>query len=183
MSNIVRLFPQETAIEIEEDQLSEVDMDVKCFREDVIRPALKVTDLWSQAAENLLVGTAMAESGLRVLKQHGEGPALGPYQCEPATYDDCKRYLNLPRNKNMKDAILSACFLGIFPPAEALIWNLRLATLMARVKYWMIPEPLPSAGDYIGLCSYHKFHYNSILGKADTQKNMKFFKDACAIWK
>lgn len=43
--------------------------------------------LWSQAAEDLLLGTAIQESGLVHVRQVG-GPALGYWQMEPATHDD-----------------------------------------------------------------------------------------------
>ena len=50
----------------------------------VIRPALKKLRLWSPSAEELVFGTAIVESGLTYLKQHGDGPALGLWQVEPA---------------------------------------------------------------------------------------------------
>ena len=54
----------------------------------VIAPALEKIGLWSRAAEELVLGTAIIESGLTYLKQHGDGPALGLWQVEPATHDD-----------------------------------------------------------------------------------------------
>ena len=56
------------------------------FREHVVRYALKCTGTWSHAAENLVVGTALAESGLKFLRQKGGGPALGLFQIEPSTF-------------------------------------------------------------------------------------------------
>ena len=54
----------------------------------VIRPALEKLSLRSLSAEELVLGTAIVESGLTYLKQHGDGPALGLWQVEPATHDD-----------------------------------------------------------------------------------------------
>ena len=54
----------------------------------VIRPALEKLSLWSLSAEELVRGTAIVESGLTYLKQHGDGPALSFWQVEPATHDD-----------------------------------------------------------------------------------------------
>ena len=54
----------------------------------VIRPALTKINLWSRSAEELVLGTAIVESGLTYLKQRGEGPALGLWQIEPATHED-----------------------------------------------------------------------------------------------
>ena len=54
----------------------------------VIKPALTKINLWSRSAEELILGTAIVESGLTYLKQHGDGPALGLWQVEPATHED-----------------------------------------------------------------------------------------------
>ena len=54
----------------------------------VICPALEKLSLWSPSAEELVLGTAIVESGLTYLKQHGDGPALGLWQVEPATHDE-----------------------------------------------------------------------------------------------
>src|SRR3546814_18753812 len=61
--------------------------------QEVIRPTLEKLDLYSPAAANLLLGTALTEStigGATCLVQKG-GPALGIYQIEPATHLDCWR--------------------------------------------------------------------------------------------
>ena len=58
------------------------------LRSMVIRPALTKINLWSRSAEELILGTAIVESGLTYLKQHGDGPALGLWQVEPATHED-----------------------------------------------------------------------------------------------
>lgn len=139
----------------------EKNMDAHAFRMDIIRPALKVTDLWSQSAENLMLGTALAESNLDVVKQMGGGPALSFFQIEPNTYNDVIRYLNLARNKRLRESILAACYTDLFPEASCLAWNMRLATLIARVKYWMKAESLPPPGDIEGLANYWLVHYNA----------------------
>ena len=60
-------------------------LNVRDLRVEVIRPALRALDLWSPAAEDLVLGTAAQESGLAYLRQIGGGPALGLWQIEPAT--------------------------------------------------------------------------------------------------
>ena len=63
----------------------------------VIRPALTKINLWSSSAEELVLGTAIVESGLTYLKQHGDGPALGLWQIEPATHEDLyTNFVELP---------------------------------------------------------------------------------------
>ena len=42
----------------------------------VIRSALEKLSLWSLSAEELVLGTAIVESGLTYLKQHGDGSAV-----------------------------------------------------------------------------------------------------------
>ena len=54
----------------------------------VIAPALDKSGLWSRAAEKVVLGTAIVESGLTYLSQHGKCPALGLWQIVPATHED-----------------------------------------------------------------------------------------------
>ena len=61
-------------------------LDAKQLRELVIRPALMEIELWSEAAEELVLGTAIVESRLSFIKQLGSGPALGLWQIEPDTH-------------------------------------------------------------------------------------------------
>lgn len=149
-------------------------MEARTFCEQIIRPALKVTNLWSPSAEALLLGTALVESNLNSVIQIGGGPALSWFQIEKATYADCIRYLNTTRAKNLKASILAACYMDTFPEAESLKWNLRLATLIARVKYWMIEEPLPDSKDFIGLYNYYEKYYNA-GGKATAERGIPHF--------
>jgi hypothetical protein len=58
------------------------------FLNDVIRPALQAIELDSEAAEQLLLGTAQQESDLRATVQDGGGLALGDFQMEPNTHND-----------------------------------------------------------------------------------------------
>ena len=54
-----------------------------------IRPALTTLAAGGIAAEQLLLGTAIQESLLIHRQQLGGGPALGLFQMETATHDDC----------------------------------------------------------------------------------------------
>ena len=142
-------------------------IDPQHFRDRVIRPTLEYLDMWSQAAENLLIGTALVESNLSALVQDG-GPALGVYQVEPATHDDILvTYLF-----DKPDLDRRVCeFAGGIPPlarvAEQLVVNLGYATAIARLVYWRRPEPLPDASDVEALGLYWKQHYNTRLGAGD----------------
>ena len=143
-------------------------MDARHFRRFVVRPTLEHLELYSPAAENLLVGTAACESGLAWLKQglrragDGEGRALGVYQMEPATHDDIRTYLSRrARLSGLVDSLLAE-----FPtPETQLVTNLAYTTAIARVLYWRKPEALPAADDIPGLAAYWKRHYNTAAGR------------------
>ena len=68
-------------------------LDTTQFTNHVIQPVLLDLGLYSKAAEELLLGTAIQESRLKYLVQIGGGPALGVYQMEIATeFDIIKNY-------------------------------------------------------------------------------------------
>lgn len=140
------------------------------FRRLVIRPALQKVGLHSDAAENLLLGTALAESQLYFLRQgwktldDGRGRALGVYQVEPATHEDIYQNFLVYQDK------LSRKVLGLWPRAaetidhNSLITDLGYATVIARLVYYRRPEPLPDANDAEGLARYHEVHFNTKYG-------------------
>ena len=170
MADVVNIFTKEQykiTAHTEKNQL----MDSKAFAESILRPAYKMCGLWSIAAEVLMLNTARAESGLQYLTQFENGPALSFFQIEPKTYIDVLRYLG--KKSELKDKILSCCYLDIFPDSPALIWNMRLAALVARVKYWMVPEPLPEHTDIVGQAKYWKKYYNTTLGDGTGEHFMR----------
>lgn len=131
----------------------------------VVRPTLQKLDLWSEAAENLLMGTAAQESQMGLYLHQVGGIALGIYQMEPETHDDLwKNYL--PSQPNLIAKILK--FSKSNP--EELIWNLAYATAMTRVHYLRIREALPAASDIKGLGLYWKKYYNTQFGKGTVQE-------------
>lgn len=143
-------------------------MNPKHLRLFVIRPTLKRAGLWSRAAEDLVLGTAAAESGFKALDQvtgltdEVLGPAFGLYQIEPATHNDlwknCLVY-------NPAARAHAESHLAPIPSAvEQLVTNLAYATLICRLIYWRQKEPLPAAGDLAGYARYWKQHYNTPLG-------------------
>ncbi len=135
------------------------------FRELVIRPALEVVNGYSEAAEELVLGTAIQESRLQYLKQLGGGPALGVFQMEPATHDDIwNNYLAYRQELADLVQMLAAPNGGNHPTANELIGNLWYAAAMCRVHYRRVPEPLPDAGDVPGMAAYWKEHYNTFEG-------------------
>jgi hypothetical protein len=106
----------------------------------------------------------LVESNLTYLQQVGGGGALSLNQIEKATYYDLLDYLN--RRTDLKETILSACYLEIMPPFEAIVWNLRLSICIARLKFWIKPEPLPHYNNAKAMWDIYKEHYNTYKGDA-----------------
>lgn len=133
----------------------------------IIRPTLKMIDMWSEAAEDLLLGTALQESRLIYTHQLGGGPALGYWQMEPATHDDI--WQNWLRYRNDEQRLIveilgdKAPMQGT-PRASLLETEHPYACAMARIKYRRSPQPLPAHGDVVGYAKMWKSVYNSAGG-------------------
>ncbi|MFT9361310.1 hypothetical protein [Acetobacter okinawensis] len=155
-------------------------LDLAQFKALVVRPVLAQPGLGGSAALNLLTGTALVESGLVWLRQNGGGPALGLWQMEPATHDDCwQNFLDFRpmRAAPVRRLAGGACGVG---SADLLVGNLAYACAMARVVYLRAPCGLPAPAESAGLSAYHKKYYNTALGAADSQRNAALFAQAIA---
>ena len=140
----------------------------KQLRELVIIPALKYLNPvipYSIEAVDLLCMTAAHESLNGTYLKQIKGPALGIYQMEPSTHDDI--WDNFLAHRKILPELVSGF------DSDELVYNLKYATVMARVHYWRVKEPLPKRkdtgpdSDYIyELAKYAKRYYNTHLGKA-----------------
>lgn len=132
-------------------------MDVRQFNREIIQPTLSVLDMDSLAAERLMLGTAVHESnGLRYVRQLN-GPALSFFQIEPATARDIiNRYLQAPTRRKLLDRFRTSFeFEPRYHSIEnRLICDMRFACAVARIKYWMSPEPLPPADNLDAMAVY-----------------------------
>ncbi|MBL4692008.1 MAG: hypothetical protein JKY92_01605 [Magnetovibrio sp.] len=137
-------------------------IDVEQFRNDVVQPVLKELNLWSESAEELIMGTAAQESNLVYLKQTGSGPALGICQMEPATHDDI--WDNYLRYQTEKSTAMKDMFGVVAGDARHLTWNLGYAVAMCRICYSRAPSALPDADSVEGMAEYWKDHYNTPMG-------------------
>lgn len=149
-------------------------IDIVQFRQYVIRPTLVHLGLGGLAAENLLLGTALTESGLMWLRQV-PGPALGVYQCEPATYHDL--WANWLAGRKPLELLTRELMSGQ-DEWEQLVTNLAFATAICRLHYYRRPEALPAADDARGLAEYHKQWYNTPLGATDPKESVVNFERA-----
>lgn len=125
------------------------------FRRHVIDPTLRRIELYSPEASDLLLGTALAESGLRKLVQTA-GPALGLFQIEPRTFDSLRR--NYLRYRPGLARKLKSLLARAPTPRKQLVTNLVYATAMARVRYLPWPEAIPKTT--AGQAAYHLVAYN-----------------------
>ncbi len=161
-------------------------LDVHQFTKYIIRPALEAIGLYSKAAEELVLGTAIQESRLRYLAQLGSGLALSLYQMEPATHDSIwvdflpdrpKLALKVKRlaiplqaesafEKMIHDVILKTSQI----PVETLLSNRLYAAAMCRVRYYWVPAALPAAGDVSRQAAYWKRYYNTAAGAGTEQE-------------
>lgn len=159
-------------------------MNASHLRAYVILPTLKPLDLWSLAAETLLVATCAHESAMGKYLHQIKGPALGIYQIEPVTHFDIwANYLKY--NPVLRDKILGMVparhlkhdsVTGISYGAETLlITDLAYATVMARLVYLRAPAPLPKADDINGLAAYWKKYYNTPLGAGKVEEFIEHY--------
>lgn len=154
-------------------------MDLEQLRELVIRPTLKHLELWSPAAENLVLGTALVESKAEYLHQI-RGPALGLWQCEPATHDDIwANYLRYHSDLAVRVTQLTTGA-AMTEGALELIGNLYYGAAMCRIHYRRSPRKLPEASDAQGMAEMWKAVYNTERGAGTVEKALPRFIIACA---
>ena len=144
------------------------------LRNEIIKPTLKALaefnpKLYSEAAVDLLMGTAAVESrlGYNLVQEHG--PALGIFQMEEATHEDIWRYLERDKNKLLRELVRM-----MDVTAEAMVYNLKYAAAMARIRFWYVPEALPETLE--GQAAYYKSYYNTHKGAGSVEKYLAMHK-------
>lgn len=116
-------------------------------------------ELHSNAAVSLLLGTAAVESDFGTyLQQLGGGPGCGIFSIEPATersvWDDHLKY-----RPDRRTRVHALC--GLHGPDPWVLYtNLAYQVIVARLKYRMIPKPLPPARDIEAQAHYWNDYYN-----------------------
>ena len=146
-------------------------MNAAQLREYVIRPALRQLDPhipYSEGAVELVLGTAAQESRFEYIAQLGGGPALGLWQMEPATHDDC--WANYIAARPQLITTLGRVIAPWGGGAEQMAWNLIYAACMARLQYRRFPEPLPKAEDLDGIAALWKLRWNTMLGAGTVEE-------------
>lgn len=143
--------------------------DPEGFVSDVIRPVLAGLGLDQDlsAATELLLGTALQESGLVHRVQLGGGPARGLFQMEPNTHDDI--WQNFLKFRPPLAQKVGAFLGGSSPNSQLLTDNDQYAAAMTRVHYYRMGQivgrtPIPGSGDIPGMAAYWKAFYNTGQG-------------------
>jgi hypothetical protein len=135
-------------------------LNVEQIRNFVIQPSLQAIGLASKEAVELLVGTALIESGLTQLAQRPTSIALGLWQMENPTYTSLLAFLD--DSQHFKQSILDFLAMKDLPRSYGfLAGNLYASCIFARLKYYTIDEPLPQASDVRGLSNYWGKYYNT----------------------
>ncbi len=137
--------------------------DIKEIAEEV----LYKLDAYTPDALALVMRTGYAESGYKVLKQYGGGPALGFWQVEPTTaYDTVNNYVSY-RPKYEQALLELGCD---FENLEfSLLSNIAIQVAFCRLKYMRDPNPIPPASNLSDQAKYWKRVYNTELGKGTVE--------------
>lgn len=156
-------------------------VNLKQVRDYIVAPTLKHIGLYSLAAERLVLGTALTESGLKYIDQVDKadkpGPAYGFFQMERATHEDLwDRYL-------VHHPELAAKVRGLMiihmDRSLQLHGNAFYAAAMCRVHYRRIQAPMPPADDIEAMAMYWKTFYNTRFGKG---RPADFMEKAAPVW-
>lgn len=162
-------------------------MNAQQFLDLVVKPALwnLPSNMQGHVAECLLMGTAAQESHLCEYIAQLNGPALGPFQIEPATHKDL--YVNyLAFRPELRRALLHQAHRDCSDPNlervdydrlhDELITNLIYSAMVARLVYYRKPDPLPGSTDPHSLGEFWKEHYNTWQGKGTVDEFVSNYK-------
>ncbi len=144
------------------------------LKEYIIRPALNAIGLMSDDALYLLLGTCAQESKLGTFLVQGRTldaqDALGIYQQERSGYDRIWTHY-ISNNPALRAKI--RLYLGYEgkPAFARLISDHALSTIICRLYYLTIKEPLPSYKNLEDMARYYKKYYNG-PGKATEKQFM-----------
>jgi hypothetical protein len=130
---------------------------------DIISWTLHELDMHSEDAVELIYRTGMSETKYRHLIQMGGGPAVGFFQCEPATMRDIIENYAMYRPAIM--AKLHALGYDEKDAEMRMMGSIPLQVAFCRLKYRRDKHAIPSADDIEAQGKYWKRVYNSELGK------------------
>lgn len=125
-------------------------------------------NLYSEDIRELLMLTAAQESHCGKYLIQINGPAVGIFQIEPATYNDLFDNYLIYNQDLLK--IIDTFNLNSEIWLIHLTGNIVYQIIIARLQYRRFKEAVPSAKDIPGLAYYYKKYWNTIKGKATIQE-------------
>lgn len=141
------------------------------LRKYIVRPTLEGLGLWSQSAENLILGTAAQETNMGYyimsIKPYVD---YGIYQLNHSTHDwVLKALLRRPQSAAYVKTIALCKF-------DEMVYNLAYQTALVRHYYYSFKEPLPRHDDIEAMAKYYKLYYNTSAGAATWQQFAENYK-------
>jgi len=135
-----------------------------------IRPTLEYLDMYSPAAEQLLLGTAAQESGLDPFCHSSRG--IGIYQITPLQHRSIwDGYLAFIPDLASKVRGLASQRLFLQKPDQELAVNLSYSTAIAWIIYLQSELQLPAADDAEGLSLYWGLNFCGPPRDSGAQQN------------
>jgi hypothetical protein len=134
----------------------------------IIKPVLKAMSLWSQEAEDLLIGTCAqgSKGGRYLIEESGEPPdvsikqnivGIGLYNMTAKMHDEIWR-IHLPSKPKIVNDMMQVCCFSRKPTSNMLLYNLYYSTAMARIHYLISNNDIPNT---IQLqAEYYKRYWN-----------------------
>lgn len=151
-------------------------MSIDCYQlsEYVIKPALSCLGLGGDDAAHLLLLTCAQETQLGkylVQAKINFSGGIGIYQMQAPTFH------YIWDNQVAPYAAVRAkikLYIGYDnkPAIQRLATDLSLATIMARLFYHRVEEPLPNCNDMKAVATYYKKYWNTERGKATVEEAM-----------
>ena len=149
----------------------------------LIKRVITKMGMYSNEAEDLILGTGLYESRYRYIRQIGSGIAKSFWQVEVATaQDNINSYLKFRKSKSRMCASAALVSVQYVSPGikdeevgDMLEANIAYGIMHARLKYWRVPKKVPT--DLEGQAHYYKKYYNSSAGKAKEEEYIKLYKD------
>ena len=130
---------------------------------EIIGWTLHQLNMHSDDAVELIYRTGMAETKYKHLIQMGGGPAVGFFQCEPATMRDI-----IENYASYRPDIMTKLYALGYDDTDAemrMMGSIPLQVAFCRLKYRRDKYMIPSAEDIAEQGKYWKRVYNTKLGK------------------
>lgn len=135
-----------------------------------IQPAHTMVSRWvgrrlnTRAARQLSLVTAAVESHCGQYLKQVRGPAAGPWQMEKPTY----RWVvsEIMRRDEVFGMLHDEGFTSLYT-------DLMRGALWCRLRYFLVPAPLPEVDNVMHMWVYYKTHWNSHRGATTRAKFVK----------